>query len=304
MATDKRDTILIIDDSKLNVMALSRILSQQYSVFFEDSGEKGIRAAKLYKPDLILLDIIMPHMTGYKVIKILKADPETCNIPVIFLTGRGDVQDIELGFILGAVDYINKPFSPAVVMLRIRTQLKIVHQMRAIENLSREDALTRLGNRRQFNYILNQVWAVSKRQRLPLSLMIINIDRFKNYNDTYGHLSGDMVIKGIAEIISSCVLRATDHVARWGGEEFAVILPGTDLDGALLVSEKIRSGVENAVFELTGGAATNVTVSIGVHSVVVSTDDTYTPKHFISDTDAALYEAKKQGRNRIVAVEG
>jgi len=130
-----KESILIIDDDKLNIIALTRILSSDYQVYFERDGESGIEAAKTLKPDLILLDVIMPKMTGFEVIKILKADEDICNIPVIFLTGRRGIQDEEAGFALGAIDYITKPFSVPVVKLRVGNQLKIIQQMRQIDSL-------------------------------------------------------------------------------------------------------------------------------------------------------------------------
>ena len=294
----------MIDDDKLNIIALTRILGSDYQVYFEGDGENGIKAAKTFKPDLILLDIVMPGMTGFEVIKVLKADETTKGIPVIFLTGRRDVQDEEAGFVLGAIDYITKPFSASIVKLRVGNQLKIIQQMRQIYTLSVEDALTGLGNRRHFNNILNHEWVRSIRQQLPLAFMIIDIDYFKKYNDTYGHLSGDAVLKGAAQVIKKCISRATDHVARWGGEEFAIVLPDTSGEGAQIVAENVRNSIETTAFEMEDGIFTNITVSIGVHSVIVKNDPDYTLKRFISDTDVALYEAKRAGRNRVVLAGG
>lgn len=303
MDMTKKESVLVIDDDKLNIIALTRILGSEYQVYFEGDGESGIRAAKTFKPDVILLDIVMPKMTGFEVIKVLKEDADTKDIPVIFLTGRRDVQDEEAGFILGAVDYITKPFSASVVKLRVASQFKIIKQLRKIYNLSVEDALTGLGNRRHFNNILNQEWQRSIRHKTPISFMILDIDFFKKYNDTYGHLSGDAVLKGAALVIKECAARATDHVARWGGEEFAVILPDTDLAGAKTVAESIRKAIEDATFVMEDNITTQITISIGVHCVVASCNEEYSLKNFISDTDAALYEAKKQGRNRVVAIK-
>jgi len=296
-----KETILIIDDNKLNIMALIRILGSEYMIYFEDDAEKGLQAARTFSPDLILLDIVMPGMTGFEVIKILKSDKATRDIPVIFLTGRSDVQDEELGFVLGAADYIKKPFSTAIVMLRVSHQLKMQRLLREVYNLSVEDVLTGLGNRRHFNNVLLQEWQRSARQQLPLGFMILDIDHFKKVNDTYGHVSGDAVLKAVATILKNSVSRSTDHVARWGGEEFAVILYETDLVGTMTVAEKIRKSIESAVFAITDNVTVGITISIGVHCIISEADSAYTLKSFISDTDAALYEAKNQGRNRVVA---
>lgn len=303
MSIAKKESVLVIDDDKLNIIALTRILGSDYQVYFESDSESGIRAAKTLKPDLILLDVVMPKMTGFEVIRILKADEETRHIPVIFLTGRRDVQDEEAGFILGAIDYITKPFSAAVVKLRVSNQLKIISQMRTVYNLSVEDTLTGLGNRRHFNNILNKEWQKSARKHTPLGFMIIDIDHFKKYNDTYGHLSGDAVLRGVADAIKANALSATDQIARWGGEEFAIILPETDLPSAKIIAENVRSGVEAAVFEIEDNIMTSITISIGVHSIIAESDPGYTLKKFISDTDSALYKAKNQGRNKVIAIE-
>ena len=298
-----RESVLVIDDDKLNIIALTRILGSDYQVYFEGDGESGVRAAKAFKPDVILLDLVMPKMTGFEVIKILKADEETRHIPVIFLTGRRDVQDEEAGFVLGAIDYIAKPFNASVVKLRVGNQLKIISQMRTIRKLSVEDALTGVGNRRHFNHVLNNEWDKSVRQQIPLALMIMDIDFLKSVNMKYGHVSGDIILKDVANLIKNCASRGTDYVARWGGEEFAIVLPETALTGAAEVAENIRASVEATTFELQNGVEIRVTISIGVHSIVAEHERNYTLKHFISDTDAALHKAKKQGRNRVVAVE-
>ena len=297
----KKETVLIIDDNKLNIMALIRILGSEYTIYFEDDAAKGIQAAKAFKPDLILLDVVMPDMTGFEVIKILKNDDSVRDVPVIFLTGRNDVQDEELGLVLGAVDYIRKPFSASVVMLRVGQQLKMQRLLREVYNLSVEDALTGLGNRRHFNNTLLQEWQRSARQQLPLGFMVLDIDHFKKFNDTYGHVSGDAVLKTAAAVIKAGASRATDHVARWGGEEFAVILYETDLVGTMIVAENIRQSIASTVFKLDDGVSVNITVSVGAHSIIAEADSAYTLKNFISDADAALYEAKNQGRNRVVA---
>ena len=298
----KKASILIIDDDKLNIIALTRILGSDYTVYFEGTGESGVKAAKMFKPDLIMLDVIMPNMSGFDVIKILKEDEETRDIPVIFLTGRRDVQDEEVGFVLGAVDYITKPFSVGVVKLRVENQLKIVSHMRTIYKISTEDALTCLGNRRHFNNVLDSEWKRSAMAKSHICFMVMDIDHFKKYNDTYGHLSGDAVLRGVADVIRNCVPESSDHISRWGGEEFALVLPESDINDGLLVAEKIRESMENTKFELEDNVETSITISIGVHSVVAGEQPDYTLKNFIADTDAALYNAKRQGRNRVVCV--
>ena len=298
----KKHSILIVDDEALNITALSHMLGDDYNVHVTKSGLEGYEAAKEMLPDIILLDIVMPEMNGYDVIEALKKDDNTKDIPVIFVTARGHVQDEELGLALGAVDYIAKPFSASIVKKRVANQLKILSQMRTINELSRTDALTGIGNRRHFNDILDKEWSRAMRQQKPLGFIIIDIDHFKTYNDNYGHLQGDIVLVKIAEIIKNGLHRAIDQVARWGGEEFAIILPDTDSDGAVAVVENIRKTVEETAFMLNG-KPTHVTISAGVHSVIPSQNSDYKLDNFVSHADTALYHAKNKGRNRTSTLE-
>jgi len=291
-----KHSILIIDDEALNITALSHMLSDDYNVHVTKNGIEGFEAAKEMLPDIVLLDIVMPEMNGYDVIEALKKDDTTKNIPVIFVTARGHVQDEELGLALGAVDYIAKPFSASIVKKRVANQLKIISQMRTISDLSRTDALTDIGNRRYFNDILDREWSRAMRQQVPLGFIILDIDYFKNYNDSYGHLQGDAVLVKIAEIIKGGLHRAIDQLARWGGEEFAIILPDTDTEGAVAVVEAIRKTIEETPFMLNGNP-THVTISAGVHSVIPTKDCAYKLDNFVSDADTALYISKNRGRN-------
>ena len=306
MEDKKRNTILITDDEPMNIRALSHILSPEYDIFVEKDGQGCIDTARASQPDLILLDVIMPALSGFETIVTLKQEAQTQDIPVIFVTGLSNPQDEETGFNLGAADYINKPFSPAVVKLRVKNQLRIVNQMREIHSLSVTDVLTGIGNRRHFNTQLDQEWKRALRQQKPISFLVMDIDHFKKYNDTYGHLQGDIILKSVAGLIKDGVARPTDITARWGGEEFAVILPDTPFSGAMIVAENLRKKIEEASFELAVGDKTldtHVTISIGVHSLIPEMDGGgCTLDKFVSDTDKALYHAKQTGRNKVCAV--
>lgn len=297
-----KNSILIVDDEGLNISSLTNILSPEYTIHVEKDGIGCIESTRELKPDLILLDVIMPAMDGFEVIKILKSDPETMEIPVVFVTGLRNTQDEEQGFLLGAADYINKPFSNAVVKLRVRNQLQIVNQLREIKHLSITDPLTEVGNRRHFNTVIEHEWQRASRQNYSISFLILDFDHFKKYNDTYGHLQGDVVLKEITNIIRTKLKRPGDQVARWGGEEFAIVLPETDLSGACNVAEKIRAAVEEFEFLTPTRAVTKITVSLGVHSSTPHGKD-YSLEKFISDTDDALYRAKNTGRNKICTIQ-
>ena len=302
MSEEVKNTLLIIDDDAINIMALSSILGKDYTVYVEKDGQSGIDRARELQPDLIVLDVIMPNLSGFEVMELLRKEIETSQIPVIFVTGLANAKDEERGFDLGAADYINKPFSAPVVKMRIRNQMRIINQMRQIERLSITDALTGLGNRRYFDDKLKQDWHLANRTQMPISMIIIDIDNFKRLNDTYGHLNGDIVLAGLAKIMKAGLLRASDKATRWGGEEFAIILPDTDLLGVKKVAESLRVLIESNKFVLDDGQIISITVSLGVNSVIPDRDEHYTITMFTSDADAALYHAKKTGKNRVVSV--
>ena len=300
--TKSQGKILAIDDSQLNLLALKKILGKAYTIRCESDPEDGLEAVKDFKPDLILLDIVMPKLSGFEVITQLKENMETCDIPVIFLTGLSDRKNELRGLSLGAVDYVKKPFDAHAVILRVETQFKIINLVKELYTQSITDHLTGLGNRRHFNNILATEWKRSSRSKMPLSFVIADIDHFKKFNDTFGHFSGDIVLKDVANVIKECAKRVTDYVARWGGEEFAIIMPETEITGAFFVAEKIRAEVEKNVFEIENDVKVNVTISMGVNSVVVSPCKDYSIESFLSDTDKALYKAKELGRNKVFPV--
>ena len=299
----KDGKILIIDDSPLNIFVLTSILSEEYTVHSETDPQRGIEAVKSFKPDLILLDIVMPEISGFGVIKFLKENKATSDIPVIFLTGlKGSKYERE-GLSLGAVDYVIKPFDGHTVLLRVKTQFKIINLMKELYALSMKDSLTGISNRRHLNEILSVEFKRGVRNKRPLGFIIADIDYFKKFNDTYGHLFGDEVLKGIAKILKSGASRISDAAARWGGEEFAVVLPETDIKGVVVVAEDIRVNVEKTEFQLEDDVKANVTVSMGVNSIIVEDISDQAIAKFVAEADEALYKAKERGRNRVVAVE-
>jgi diguanylate cyclase (GGDEF)-like protein len=239
----------------------------------------------------------MQEMSGFEVISVLKKTEETLGIPVIFVTGLGDEEYEEKGLGLGAADYISKPFSSAIVKLRVLNQIKIVNQIRTINSISITDQLTGIPNRRGFDRQINREWGRTIREGLPISILLIDVDKFKIYNDTYGHQQGDVALQTVAATIKSSLMRPADTAARWGGEEFAALLPNTDLAGALEVAGNIRENIERTAVPLVCGEATRVTASIGVNSLVPTLDSSL--EDFIGQADKALYTAKETGRNRV-----
>jgi len=303
-AMDKlKNRVLLVDDEAMNLTALTHILKSDYTIYVEKDGQGCLDTARDLKPDLILLDILMPAMNGFEVIAALKKDDITRDIPVIFVTGLNNAHDEEMGFVLGAADYVNKPFSSAVVKLRVKNQIQIINQMRQIKNLSITDPLTELGNRRFFYSQLEQEWNRAKRQQIPISLIVLDIDQFKHFNDTHGHVIGDLALRDVAQIINKGLRRSTDVSARWGGEEFAVILPDTALDGAETVAENICALVREHKFTIDDKTSAKLTISAGVKSIVPPRDDNYSVTNLVSDADKAMYMAKDAGRDRVCIMD-
>jgi len=297
MENTAKQCVLAIDDTPMQLTALGRILSPLYDVKMAKSGEAGLKLAEEHNVDIILLDLVMEDMSGFDVLSHLKRSDKTKHIPVIFITGSDSSEDEEKGLALGAVDYIRKPFSEAVVKLRVAIHLQLIKQMKVIEKLSLTDGLTGIGNRRSFDKTMESTWSIVARSNGCLSVLMLDIDNFKNFNDTYGHLSGDTCLKLVAATMKESVGRGSDAVFRWGGEEFAVLLPGTDIDGALLVAERIREAVAAMRINLDTGA-TSVTVSIGAGSIAPSRGDYLAAlNEFCTGLDKALYRAKEKGRN-------
>jgi len=298
-----RNSVLVVDNDTTDIRMLMDILNQDYTVYAERDSRKCLDAAKRLRPDLILLDVMMPEMNGFDVIRVLKGDSETKDIPAIFVTGLDSSDDEAMGFILGAADYINKPFSPPVVKMRVRNQLKIVSQMHEIRKLSLTDSLTGVGNRPFFNKMLEQDWERARRQQTSIGFMLLDVDNFKAFNDKYGHTAGDTALQSVAHAISSELSRATDKVARWNGEEFAIILPDTTMPGLRKVAESIRNAIEKSVFTTNNENHVSITACVGIHCAVPERTGDYTINDLIFDTDKALCHAKSAGENRVFAKE-
>jgi len=293
--------ILIVDDEKMNLKVLADLLKEEYSPVLARDGEQALQhAVSDSPPDLILLDVVMPQMGGYEVIKHLKNNDKTKNIPVIFVTSLDSVLDEEHGLKLGAVDYITKPFSPPIVKIRVHNHLRIVHQYRLLDQLAYLDGLTEISNRRRFDEYFQREWARSARSGSPFSLAMVDVDFFKSYNDHYGHAMGDRTLQKIAKALDSVLMRPADLIARYGGEEFVMMLPETDAFAAKGVAERaVQKIVELNIPHKYSSAADCVTVSIGL--VTTQINDNLTPEIFIAASDKNLYLAKENGRNRVVA---
>ena len=297
----KKNSVLIVDDEKSNLVVLTHLLSREYTIYTAKDGRDAINKAGTLLPDIILLDIIMPEMDGYEVLATLKNSEETRDIPVIFITGLDSGEDEEKGLALKAADYIIKPFRAATVKLRVGNQVQIVNQLRTIKRLSMIDQMTDIPNRRNFDDRLNMEWLRAIREKTPISLLMIDVDKFKTYNDTYGHQQGDVALQTVAKVCAQTIKRPGDFAARWGGEEFAVLLAVSDTKGALTIAEQIRTNVESAAISHPDGGVTKVTISIGVNTEFPDCNSSL--DRFISRADSALYTAKEKGRNRVCLYE-
>ena len=294
-------TVMIADDSLLiRAVVQAGLEAEGYQVIQAHDGQAALDQCRLGPPDVILLDVVMPGLDGYQVLAALKADKNLSHIPVVFLTGRTHMNDVVAGLRAGAHDYLKKPFEPEELLARVGSALHVKQlqdelrdRNEALDKISRTDTLTGIHNRRHVDDELTRRHADALRHRDPLSILLLDIDHFKHVNDTYGHPAGDQVLREFAGRLSA-ELRIGDTAGRWGGEEFLVILPRTDLPGATEVAERIRA--TTAATPITADQQQiSITVSVGC-----ATGRDESPKHLLDRVDALLYQAKDNGRNQIV----
>lgn len=300
--------VLIIEDSELTrTMVRETLTAEGYMILEASNGLGGLKLAFEEKPQLIILDIIMPQMDGIKTCRMLAAGSETRDIPVIMLTSKTSSSDVKEGLEVGAVDYIKKPFDKVELLARIESAIRIkefkdqIASLRTkLKELITTDDLTGLKNASFFWDYINR--EVNKLLRIdnPLSLVIMDIDDFKWVNDTFGHLTGDMVIKEVAQILQSNI-RRYDLLARYGGEEFVVVLIDTEEDEAISVAENLRRKVQERKFN-EGGKKFQLSVSCGVASLTKHMPkEMFKAISLFERADKALYEAKEKGKGMSIA---
>jgi len=301
MQEKNKQKILIADDERFNLNILVDILKSDYKVIVAKDGKQALERAKSNPPDLILLDIMMPEMDGYEACRKLKENEQTKDIPVIFITAMKEEGNEIKGFDLGAADYITKPFQAAIVMARVKTQLKMKWQADMLRQMASFDGLTEIPNRQKFEEVFDREWNRAVRNKTPLSAAFMDIDFFKQYNDAYGHGRGDQCLKKVAQALVDSVHRPADFVARYGGEEFVAILPETDMSGAMTIAEVMRSNVELLKIPHAQSVSLDyVTISIGVSSVFPSGGFSDTALvSVLAAADEMLYKAKAAGRNQV-----
>lgn len=297
MNTEVKPLILIVDDTPTNVQVLAESLIGDYRVKVASSGASALEIiARQGVPDLILLDVMMPGLDGYEVCRHLKNDPQTSAIPVIFVTAMNAVCDQERGLNLGALDYITKPYHLPIVKARIRNYIRLKRMTDMLEEMAWLDGLTGVPNRRRFDEALDKEWKRAWRNRLSLSIIMVDIDYFKAYNDSLGHSRGDECLKKVATSLANTIKRPCDLVARYGGEEFVILLPDTEAEGARYLAEQLRCNVEaQNIPHPHSQASIWVTVSVGYASVKPSAG--MEAMALLDQADHSLYRAKEAGRN-------
>ena len=296
--TDIKRKILAVDDNPVNLQLLEAIIKRipDLVVVTENNEKCAVARVLEEKPDLILLDVMMPEIDGFEICSQLKSNEQTAAIPIMFLTANNQTGAQLQGYDSGAIDYITKPFEPDVLVSKIRVVLNMIGHVELLLKEANTDKLTGLFNRRYLQEILGPLFRESNLKDDEMSLMMIDVDFFKSVNDTYGHLTGDLVLKRVAKVVKE-KLYACDTLVRYGGEEFLILLTNTDIKTAQEVADKLRQAIESLTWEFTTEPIC-ITASFGVSSSkTVDSDD---PEELLRMADRALYVAKNRGRNTVV----
>ncbi len=292
------ERILIIDDSLVQGAQLESILKEDYDVTIAQTAEEGLEKVKSEEFSLILLDVVLPGMDGFTLLEKLQDDMELSRIPVILITSLAESEHEQRGLLSGAVDYITKPFNPLITKARVNTHVNLYKYRKQAELQSRIDQLTGIANRRQHDERSAVRWKEAIRLKIPFSICMFDIDRFKVYNDTFGHPAGDKVIASVAKAVSGRLRRSTDFLARYGGEEFVAFIMGDPSSVAFEHMKRVRQSVEDLHIPHDESVSPWVTVSVGGVTVIPQAKSSY--DFYLKIADTMLYDAKKQGRNRVV----
>lgn len=290
---DDKKTVLVVDDTETNIDILLEILDDEYDILVALDGKSALEIVNEEKIDLILLDIMMPDMDGYEVCSVLKSQEDTLDIPIVFITAKTDEDSIEKAYECGGMDYITKPFKPRELTARVRTQIKLKGLMDHLEFIASYDAMTGIYNRRKFFELAEKMFKESGEN---LYAVMIDIDKFKNVNDTYGHPIGDKVIKAVTKAVSENIFE-TSLFGRVGGEEFAILCHSNSQTLVVTCLEKIRLAVSEAKTITEDGRVVSCTISEGFSK---NKPELGTLDKLLKEADEALYEAKGSGRNRVI----
>lgn len=292
------DKILVIDDSAVQTEFLSSILRDDYEVAVRHTAEEGLQAAMEGDYSLILLDVVMPGTDGFVLLREMKGTEITRYVPVILITSLSDAQYEERGLLLGAVDYVTKPFNPLIIKARVNTHIQLYHYQMRFKEQAMIDELTGVANRRRYEGESSARWREAIRFELPFSICMFDIDHFKRYNDTYGHPAGDKAIAAVAQKVSSHFLRSTDLFARYGGEEFVAVFLGGQGVSSFEFMKTVRQSVEDMHIPHNSPVSPWLTISVGGITLTPRPGDSLDT--YLKLADAMLYDAKRLGRNRVV----
>lgn len=290
----QQDTILVVDDKPINIQVMFQILGSDYNILMATSGEQAIKVCKDSLPDLILLDVMMPEQDGLETCRQLKADKALTDIPVIFVTGLQHQTDEDSCWEAGGVDFIQKPFNANTLRNRVKVHLTLKRQADLLRSMAYLDGLTGIYNRRYFDSKLQNQLAQHRRKQSPLAILLIDIDHFKQFNDSLGHLAGDDALRQVAKALKLSCSRPGDFVARYGGEEFVVLLADTDANGAVKVAEKMLHNVLALAIAHPKSTAGKLSISIGI--AIADKDDAYSIE-VIERADQQLYLSKQRSRS-------
>ncbi len=303
MAEKGNIRVLVVDDERFMRLQVRQVLLREdYDIIEAESGQQAIEQFDLQRPDLVLMDGLMPDMDGFECCKRLRERPGGERVPMLMITGLDDRASIDQAFAAGAEDFVTKPVHWDVLRHRIRRAIERAQMLDRLELANRElgrlagiDQLTQLANRRSFDQVLAREWRRGGRNGLTLSLVLIDLDYFKRYNDSLGHLEGDGCLQRVAAALAGMLRRPADLVARFGGEEFAIILPETDSDGAQRIAAQVVEAIQALAIPHPDAPLGRVSVSVGCGTTIPN--PRLAPSRLFAAADEALYEAKHTGRN-------
>ena len=294
----RRGRLLVVDDQPTNIQVIHQIFADSHDVFMATSGQQALDFCNRMLPDLVLLDVEMSEMDGLEVCHRLKQSADTRNIPVIFVTANNLPENENACWLAGGVDFVNKPVNPTTLRNRVQAHLTLKFQFDVLHNLAFADGLTGVANRRLFDERLQAEWRRCQRSGQPLSLIMIDIDYFKLYNDHYGHQMGDDCLRAVAGVLQARFLRPYDLLARYGGEEFVCLLPETNLEGATVMATALLDAVNTLEIEhLRSSLDQRVSISLGVSSEDFTVGRS--AEELLQRADAHLYQAKRNGRGQV-----
>ncbi|WP_242008731.1 diguanylate cyclase [Vibrio fluvialis] len=295
--TEPRFTVLVVDDQATNIQLIYQLLKNEYDVLMATTGQQAIAVCREHKPDLILMDVLMPDINGWETCKILKRDPDIATIPVIFVTALTDQDDENACWDAGAVDFLQKPINANTLKHRVRAHLTLKHQSDLLRSLAYVDGLTGISSRRHFDQYMEAQMGHAFRKQESLGVLLIDIDFFKQYNDRYGHIAGDDCLRQVAQSLKQSCLRSADMVARYGGEEFVLVLPDTNERGLERIAQRIKQQLEQEAIAHIGSPTSLLTVSAG-GAVYLPGELPDGAEAMLILADTMLYKAKAEGRNR------